>query len=735
MRKIIITTLALVVALGVAGTAFAATTTRTHVFSDVSNNEQAFYLDFLGSLRIFRGDTGAGGAARPNDTLTRSEFAAVVVRMLGKESLASMLATFTPAFADAASVPTWAVGAFNVLANLDVIRGDDSGALRPNDPVTGAEALAMLTRALGNDKGVTGMWPTNYMIWAYDNGLLPENADFASWKFIAANVPVTRAQMAMLTYNALFARRGYDAKDRQFKLAPLADSFFVEGAVLTGFNLAESKATFNPVVDLGAIVTLYGATTFDALMYRAVDYAKDPAGKIVWLGTASGNVVSGLFKEFTREGSPAKDYIVLKSGQKVLYTPYSAGPPVVTGTAFRVNGGDVRNSTQLAGKLVEGDKVTIVLDDTGKATFVTVLHEQGPAYIKVDPTADTVSTDDIVGRVNLDGDYVKTALIIKESTTITGAAGAFSGLKKNDVVYVALVDAEGSVAFSIEVVRRTRVGIVEDTARNYPGPTVTVEFKSGSDLALAGQGTAATGYWSGDSSWGVKGQEWTYVLDRDGKGRLGWRSAGAVTEYPIVKIIGYQDRTKDRITVEDYAGNTYTFNVGYSTHPDLAPTYVFGSADIGKAGELRLAGRTEAEKSTTDQVEIGDVIGFGPFVTSNDGSPPPAPHEWIYEVYSVNAATGELTLGNSGFYQFLVNPQVLVYKFGYDEDYDGDGWLWPLGARVGLSGLKAGDMVAAVMFDPTGDAPEKYYLILKYWDNDTPANGLEDDLVWPVYEE
>jgi hypothetical protein len=718
MRKILVSALVLCMVVGVAGTAFAATT-RTSVFSDVTDAEQAYYLDFLGSLGIFRGDTGPGGPARPNDTLTRAEFAVVVIRMLGMEGLANALSTFTPPFADAADVPPWALGAFNVLINLDIIRGDDKGLLRPNDPVLGAEALAMLTRALQNDDGATGVWPINYMIWAYTCGLLEDEPDMTSWKFVMANVPVTRAQMAMMTYNALFIGRGYDPETETYVLDPLCKDFWRAGLIVTAFDLEDAKVTLSDGIyteeyDLADVVTLWGADSFDALMYRAVDLWKTDAtalGDVVWVGTTAGDVIEGVFFEFVAEGADnvdanedgdKDDYFVRltdENGQLV---------PITAATVFVINGGATEytygGADDIAVAMYGGADLTMVLDDEGFATYVTVFQQEVCGYIAGTPDED--EEGNVVGWIDVQregGADLLDDLVVTGNTLFEGVDG-FGDLEDEDIVYVALLDGTGPELYSIEVVRESVTGVIDDVVISEPSGVWTVEFKDGGSLELAG--AYGSEYYWGEDPQGGQDEEWTFALDRDGKGRFGERVAGALAEYPMVKITGYQERLgKDRIIGMDYAGNSFTFTI------PTAYEVNFSATDIGRVVELTLADYLYAEEN--DGVDIGDVHDHSFFDV--DGT------FWgAWEIYTIDTATGELTVGRNGNYEYFTNLQALVFLFDYT---DGPA---KVGDYVGMAGLTVGDYIYLVEFDPFGTAEADFYLLQKFWDADEDGEVYDD---------
>ena len=80
-----------------------------------------------------------------NDTVTRAEFARIVVRSRGFEGIIS------PRLTEFFDVPAehWASGYIRVAAGLGVIQGNGDGNFRPDDAILVEEAIAMLMRALG----------------------------------------------------------------------------------------------------------------------------------------------------------------------------------------------------------------------------------------------------------------------------------------------------------------------------------------------------------------------------------------------------------------------------------------------------------------------------------------------------------------------------------------------------------------------------------------------------------
>ena len=76
------------------------------------------------------------------DSMTRAQFTAVLVRMMGWDTVTPQ----TPSYTDVPASHTW-YGVIETAAAHDV--ADAGGAFRPSDPVTRGEMAELLVRALG----------------------------------------------------------------------------------------------------------------------------------------------------------------------------------------------------------------------------------------------------------------------------------------------------------------------------------------------------------------------------------------------------------------------------------------------------------------------------------------------------------------------------------------------------------------------------------------------------------
>ena len=110
------------------------------------------------------------GTYRPEQDVTRAEFAKILVEALGIGN-AARAAQGKVIFPD---VPAshWASGYVNVASGQGLLVGFPDGNFRPEDQVTYAEALTMLVRSLGyQDEFLKGVWPGSHIAKAAEAGI------------------------------------------------------------------------------------------------------------------------------------------------------------------------------------------------------------------------------------------------------------------------------------------------------------------------------------------------------------------------------------------------------------------------------------------------------------------------------------------------------------------------------------------------------------------------------------
>ena len=154
MKKILSLVLVLSMVLGSIGFAFAAP-------ADVEGTDYEEAVTRLTALEILAGYPD--GTFKPGNTITRAEFAKIMVTALGVGEAAKYAGGQT-VFTDVAA-NHWAAGYINVASDMKIINGYGDGNFGPEDKVTYAQSVTMIVRALGYEPKAQAMggYPGGYL--------------------------------------------------------------------------------------------------------------------------------------------------------------------------------------------------------------------------------------------------------------------------------------------------------------------------------------------------------------------------------------------------------------------------------------------------------------------------------------------------------------------------------------------------------------------------------------------
>lgn len=172
--------LAPVMMLAMAGTAWAG--------SDIEGNPAEKDIKRLTGLGVLEGYPD--GTFKPENSITRAEFAKIAVKLAGKENAANAMKSSKPNFKDV-KANEWYTGWANVAASLGYVKGYPDGTFRPNNNITSAEVTTVLLRVLGYDDRLIGNWPANYLAKAAELGITSRVA-------FDANVQAKRGDVAIM---------------------------------------------------------------------------------------------------------------------------------------------------------------------------------------------------------------------------------------------------------------------------------------------------------------------------------------------------------------------------------------------------------------------------------------------------------------------------------------------------------------------------------------------------------
>ncbi|WP_026486246.1 S-layer homology domain-containing protein [Caldanaerobius polysaccharolyticus] len=159
----------LFVALCILSILIAGTTATAYAsFKDIPSSavDENLMLESLSQLGIISGFPD--GTFRPNNAVTRAEFAKMVITAL-RISPANL--SRGQLFKDV-PLQMWYYNYVTEAALNGLISGYADGTFKPNNPISYQEGLAILIRALGySDSDLSGIWPANYINKASELGL------------------------------------------------------------------------------------------------------------------------------------------------------------------------------------------------------------------------------------------------------------------------------------------------------------------------------------------------------------------------------------------------------------------------------------------------------------------------------------------------------------------------------------------------------------------------------------
>lgn len=120
-------------------------------FKDTSAHWAAGYIATLAEKDIVNGYTD--GSFKPNATISRAEMVAIISRVLNLE----VLATGTPASFTDVSSNYWAAQAIQQASSANLVQGMSASTFVPQNHATRAEALTIIIRALKSDSSIRAL--------------------------------------------------------------------------------------------------------------------------------------------------------------------------------------------------------------------------------------------------------------------------------------------------------------------------------------------------------------------------------------------------------------------------------------------------------------------------------------------------------------------------------------------------------------------------------------------------
>lgn len=157
-------------------------------FSYANNIEDS--AEILNKMKILNGYED--GSLRLENNITRAEFCALIVNMLGLKVEENLENRFSDIKEGA-----WYYNAINKVYELGYINGYEDGTFKPSNNITYAESCAIMVNILGYNNELEGIWPKNVINKA--NSLLI----LEGIKDIEAAHKMTRGEVSVLLVNSI----------------------------------------------------------------------------------------------------------------------------------------------------------------------------------------------------------------------------------------------------------------------------------------------------------------------------------------------------------------------------------------------------------------------------------------------------------------------------------------------------------------------------------------------------
>lgn len=258
-------------------------------FTDIGPNFWAAEpINALSQARVISGYND--GTFRPNNPVTRAEFATMIVKAIGENASSG---TMNKSFRD---VPTsfWAFSSIQTAASLGLIGGFPDGTFKPNSYITRAEVLSIAAKASGqtmidagqargilskyHDANKIPSWALVPVAQAVSSGIA---VDYPQSNFLMPDRSADRAYVAAVLYNL----RGISGQG----LPPATSQ--QPGNVVNSVTQAAGATAGNQAVLRGSVATLAPYTVLPTTLETPISSEVARVGDPV-VATVSTNVTS-----------------------------------------------------------------------------------------------------------------------------------------------------------------------------------------------------------------------------------------------------------------------------------------------------------------------------------------------------------------------------------------------------------------------------------------------------------
>ncbi len=415
-------------------------------------------IELLNMLGVFTGYED--GNLHPDWSITRMEFAAIIIRALGYDTGIGQMET---GFSD---VPAslWGSGYVKMAYDLGIVSGYGDGTFRPNNKITESESIKMIVAALG------------YSYWAEQNGGYPNGYISMGSRLdilesaVDSKNEATRGYVAAILVNALETKIVHPEEEN------IAD---YEDNILLRLNISVRKGTLSAI---------YGASIAEELELRenevivsgelyktnlvisrefvgsnvkiyVKDYNTDDA-LIVGIVGDTGTDTLTVYAEDIENTTTLNELVYCNENGRTRKEALEANIKI------SYNGMKIDNSADYTDSRLKPESGYVKLIDTDRnGGYDTAVVMDYKTYV-VRSVSESVISDIYGGKVDIDEEAVVTV-------KLDNASCGFEEIKADDVLSAA-VSLDGSL-IDIIICRDSAEGIIETYENDGEGEYYTLD--------------------------------------------------------------------------------------------------------------------------------------------------------------------------------------------------------------------------------------------------------------------
>ncbi len=500
-------------------------------FTDLTEEHYAYdAVNVLSKLGVINGYEENGSFNfKPDNNVTRAEFAAMLLRTRGMGNVGST-SLENPPFPDVTTPDvSWAIGNIRTARELGIINGYDDGTFKPNNNVSYEEAVTMIVRALGyGEMGSDGaFWYSKYIMTATSLGFL-EGAGGA----IAT--PATRATIASMLYNCLEVNLaennaitdktileddlkltkniGYISSNPTISLSKPDANLRADEVEITVSGVAstykvDDASKYNDM--LGAQIEFYYQNDFNSglktLLLATVRNSTTIKIDASLIQSASASGIS----YFKTEDAQRETNVGISPTSVVVYNGNLYGSAADSTSTFATY------YAAVSGNMPEVGSVELLDRDGDNVYDVVFVYDYDVYFVSSVTPSDYKITDNDLRKGMSDSDRQITLNYKADDInfyTADGTATSFSAIKKGSVIFVAESNHVGG-AKDVIVCNDTVSGKVTGTSSS---KGYTINGKNYKDSALAPWKKVITGATPSLTTAPVMGDNAKFYLDMEG---------------------------------------------------------------------------------------------------------------------------------------------------------------------------------------------------------------------------